>query len=70
MSSSHKYTIGQVVQFLTGPQDGNIPRGRYKVQRLLPSETRDLQYRVKHMVDGHERVVRESQLAADRAMAG
>jgi hypothetical protein len=29
-----------------------------------------MQYRVKHMIDGHERVVRESQLAADRAMAG
>ncbi|MEJ0045731.1 MAG: hypothetical protein WDN04_06110 [Rhodospirillales bacterium] len=68
MSGSHKYTVGQVVQFLTGPQDGNIPRGRYKVQRLLPSETRDMQYRVKHLVDGHERVVRESQLAVDRAV--
>jgi hypothetical protein len=61
----HKYNIGQVVEFLPGPRDGNIPRGRYKVQRLLPSETTDLQYRVKHAVDGHERVVLESQLAAN-----
>jgi hypothetical protein len=38
------------------------------VQRQLPSETRDMQYRVKHVLDGHERVVRESQLAVDNAV--
>jgi hypothetical protein len=64
--SQHKYVIGQSVEFLPGPRDGNAPGGRYKVQRLMPSETRDLQYRVKHTVDGHERVVLESQLAAGR----
>jgi hypothetical protein len=66
--SHHKFTIGQVVDFVPGPRDGNVPRGRYKVQRLMPSETTDLQYRVKHAVDGHERVVLESQLAGDRAI--
>jgi len=60
----HKFTIGQTVEFLPGPRDGNTPRGSYKVQRLLPSETRDLVYRVKLVVDGHERVVLESQLVA------
>ncbi len=66
----HKFQVGQVVDFLPGPRDANIPRGRYKVQRLLPSETRDPQYRVKHAVDGHERVVPESQLAAQRGVLG
>ncbi len=60
----HKYAVGQIVEFRPGTQDGRIPRGQYKIQRQLPSETRDLQYRVKHNVDGHERVVVESQLAA------
>jgi hypothetical protein len=64
MMTNHKFTVGQMVEFLPGPRDGNVPRGKYKVQRLLPSETKDLQYRVKHAVDGHERVVAESQLAA------
>jgi hypothetical protein len=64
MMARHKYQIGQVVDFMPSARDGNVPRGRYKIQRLLPSETRDLQYRVKHTVDGHERVVVESQLAA------
>lgn len=59
---THKFTVGQVVDFLPGPRDGNAAGGRYKVERLMPSETRDLQYRVKHAVDGHERVVLESQL--------
>ncbi len=63
--TSHKFSVGQVVAFMPGPRDANIPRGRYKVQRLLPSETRDPQYRVKHAVDQHERVMAESQLTAE-----
>jgi len=67
---SHKFAVGQVVDFLPGPADGNIPRGKYTVQRLLPSETKDLQYRVKHAPDWHERVVLESQLAARQGIHG
>lgn len=64
--SDHKFAVGQTVRFVPGSLDGNIPRGNYRVERQLPSETRDLQYRIKHFTDGHERVVRESQLAAER----
>ncbi len=60
--TSHKFAVGQTVEFLPGSRDGGIPRGRYKVQRLLPAERREFQYRVKHTVDGHERVVLEGQL--------
>ena len=59
--TQHKFAIGQAVDFMPGPADANVPRGKYKVLRLIPSETQDLQYRVKHTRDGHERVVRESQ---------
>jgi hypothetical protein len=62
--SRHKFAAGQVVEFIPGPDDVHVPRGQYVVQRLLPSETKDLQYRVKHAVDGHERVMLESKLAA------
>ncbi|HEX5325079.1 MAG TPA: hypothetical protein VFW75_00280 [Acetobacteraceae bacterium] len=68
--TQHKFAVGQAVEFLPGPRDGNVPRGRYRVQRLLPSEAGDLQYRVKHAIDGHERVVVESQLAAGRGVFG
>jgi len=62
MLPNHKYTIGQTVEFVAGRMDVNIPRGAYTIVRLLPSETRDCQYRVKNSRDGHERVLRESQL--------
>ncbi|MBV8096366.1 MAG: hypothetical protein JOY71_03660 [Acetobacteraceae bacterium] len=61
----HKFTVGQIVEFLARPRDPldrNVPRGNYTIERLLPSETKDLQYRVKHTVDGHQRVVAQSQL--------
>jgi hypothetical protein len=59
---SHKYAIGERVEFSPGRFDGNVPPGAYTVARLLPSETLDMQYRVKNIRDNHERVVRESQL--------
>jgi hypothetical protein len=64
MMNRHKFAVGQVVSFVPGPGDLNVPPGKYEIQRLLPSETRDNQYRVKHAVDGHERVVPESKLTA------
>lgn len=66
----HKFTVGQVVSFLPGPGDVHVTPGKYKIQRLLPSETKDNQYRVKHAVDGHERVVPESKLAALSGILG
>ncbi len=58
----HKFAIGQPVAFTPTPFDGTAQRGVYTVVRQMPSETRDLQYRIKDNRDGHERVVRESQL--------
>jgi hypothetical protein len=60
----HKYKIGQLVEFLPRSRDSNIPRGQYKIQRQLPSDSGVLQYRVKHAADGHERVVIETQISA------
>ena len=58
----HKFAVGERVEFQPGRYDGNVPRGIYTVERLLPSENADNQYRVKNVRDNHERVVRESQL--------
>ena len=60
--ATHKYASGDPVQFLPSAYDGNARPGGYVVVKTMPSETRDLQYRIKHSGDGHERVVRESQL--------
>ena len=59
----HKFVVGQVVNFLPASADGNVRRGQYAIQRLLPSERGEPQYRVRHALDGHERVVTESQLS-------
>ena len=61
--STHKFTVGQTVQFSPDRSQGNGGRGRFKVVRLLPESAQVLQYRVKSLADGHERVVREDQLA-------
>lgn len=63
----HKFAIGQEVHYLPRPQDVKVPRGRYRIVRQLPPEDGELQYRVKHAVDGHERAVSERQLLAVRA---
>jgi len=60
----HKFRIGQTVELFPGRLDRNVPRGIYTVQRLMPAEGREPQYRVKSKHDGHERVVIESQLSA------
>jgi hypothetical protein len=60
--ANHRFAVGERVEFSPGRLDGNVPRGTYTVTKLLPSETRDMQYRVKNVRDSHERVVLESQL--------
>jgi hypothetical protein len=56
------FALGQVLEFNPGEFDGTGTRGTYTVVRLLPNGGRDREYRVKNVRDGHERVVRESQL--------
>ena len=60
----HKFAIGQSVEFLPGRMDMHVPRGTYTIVRPLPVESNERQYRVKNTRDGHERIMRESQLEA------
>lgn len=62
--ASHKFSVGQEVEFLPGRMDFHVPRGVYTIVRQLPVEANERQYRVKNSRDGHERIMRESQLAA------
>lgn len=61
--SRHKFNVGQEVSFLPSSMDFNVPRGTYRIVRQLPLESVGFQYRVKNVSDGHERIIRESQLA-------
>ena len=58
----HGFALGQVLEFNPGKFDGTGARGMYTVVSLLPNDGSDREYRVKNVRDGHERVVRESQL--------
>ena len=58
----HKFEIGQVVNFTPGA-DAETSIGLYEVVRHLPPEGPENQYRIKSVLDSHERVVRESQIA-------
>jgi hypothetical protein len=61
--SAHKYSVGQNVRFSPDRNQEVAARGSFTVVRLLPAEASVIQYRVKSQLDGHERVVREDQLA-------
>lgn len=58
----HSFAVGQSVEFLPNRFEGSAPRGLYTVLRLLPNDSSDREYRVRNVRDGHERVVRESQI--------
>jgi hypothetical protein len=61
--SEHKFEVGQTVRFSPDRNQQVAARGSFKVVRLMPEQASVLQYRVKSQLDGHERVVREDQLA-------
>lgn len=59
----HKYAVGQMVYFSAGAgRQVKSGSAGYKIVKLLPAAYNDQQYRVKSALDGHERVVKESEL--------
>jgi hypothetical protein len=58
----HKFKAGQSVEFVHS--DLRLkPLGVFTVVRAMPSERGIRQYRVKSVMDGHERIVMEGDLA-------
>ena len=58
----HKFKSGQSVEFVTS--DLRLkPLGVFKIVRVMPSERGIRQYRIKSVMDGHERVAMEGDLA-------
>jgi hypothetical protein len=62
MMAFHKFKVGQTVEFV-GAGSTLKPLGSFKILRLMPSERGLLQYRIKSVADGHERMVTESELS-------
>jgi hypothetical protein len=60
---SHKFHVGQAVEFSPEPGVDRGSRGRYTIISLLPLDERGTpQYRLKNAADGHERIAQETQL--------
>ena len=62
--SEHKYRVGQAVEFVPNWAVDRSAKGRYKVVRLFLGERNAPRYRIKHEVDGHERMVGENELGS------
>ena len=60
--SEHKYRVGQAVEFFPDRGVEHTAKGRFKVVGLFLGEGNSPRYRIKHEVDGHERMVAESEL--------
>lgn len=64
---AHRFKTGQIVEPESGGPFTAIPPGTYEVVQLMPPTTAGTsQYRIKSLKDGHQRVVRESELATER----
>lgn len=56
------FHIGQIVHFSEPEVKRGAPRGDHRVERFLPPDSGENQYRVKGTESGRERVAREGQL--------
>lgn len=59
---AHKFKVGDYVRIASRIVSA-VPPGRYQVVRLMPPEGSHNQYRVRFVDDGHERMVKESDLS-------
>lgn len=63
----HRYRIGQTVHYR--PSHGMEGRpGDFRIERLLPPDAAGNQYRLESVIDGHRRVVRESEISLRSAL--
>jgi hypothetical protein len=59
---SHKYRVGQVVDYDPGRLGVRASSREYKIVRLLPPEGSELLYRIKSVGEVFERVAKEREL--------
>ncbi len=59
---NHKFAVGKTVRLRPASFGPSRPRDTFEILRHLPADSGDNQYRVKSVDDGHERVIRESEI--------
>lgn len=62
----HKFCVGQSVALIANGFF-KAKSGPYKVLRILANDGVDWEYHVKHVGDGHERMVRQSEILGEAA---
>ena len=60
---THKYRVGQTVDYDPGRMGVRASSREYKVVRLLPPEGSELLYRIKSVGEPFERVAKERELS-------
>jgi hypothetical protein len=66
--ATHKFKIGQMVEFT--PSRPGVPASEraYKILRLLPKDGIECHYRIKTIVEAFERIAKESELVQSRTV--
>jgi hypothetical protein len=61
--SAHKFSIGQAVNYRPSERGQDAPHGVYEITQQRPQrDDGDLEYRIKHSDETHERIAKESEL--------
>jgi len=61
--SAHKFRIGQNVNYRPAGHGQDAPDGTYQIIRFLPQrDDAEVEYRIRNLNEGHERVANESEL--------
>lgn len=66
---AHRYRVGQMLEMLASPMNGNRPSGTCQVIFCLPRDSGPYRYRVKPLRGGAERIVDEIDLSPSKASA-
>ena len=63
MSKLHQFKLGQHVDLISADRSPLRTLGKFEIVRLMPSEHGMSQYRIRSLLDGHERMATEVELA-------
>jgi|ERR1700716_3723406 hypothetical protein len=63
MSAVHKFRIGQTVHYQPATRSQGAPHDTFRIIARLPQNAAGkFEYRIKHLSEPHERIVKESEL--------
>ena len=63
--ATHRFRIGQIVNYRPASRGQDAPRGAYEVTGRLPQgDDGQFEYRIKHAGEAYERIAKESELSA------